>query len=63
MNEFSVRQDQLDQGFSLAFLNHRANAELVPKFHVALFASRAAFPMVTSKSRPNVALPMSTSKF
>jgi hypothetical protein len=34
--------DQLDQG-------PRANAELVPKFHVALYASHAALPMVISK--------------
>jgi hypothetical protein len=44
--------------FSVVFLCPRANAELVPKFHVALHASRAALPMVTSKFRPNVALPM-----
>jgi hypothetical protein len=34
-----------------------ANAELVPKFHVALHASHAALPMVTSQFRPNIALP------
>jgi hypothetical protein len=33
--------------FSVAFLGPRANAELVPKFHVALHASHAALPMVT----------------
>jgi hypothetical protein len=32
---------------SVAFLDPRANAELVPKFHVALYASHAALPMVT----------------
>jgi hypothetical protein len=32
--------------FSVAFLGPRANAELVPKFHVALHASHAALPMV-----------------
>jgi hypothetical protein len=30
----------------VVFLGHRANAELVPKFHVALHASHAALPMV-----------------
>jgi hypothetical protein len=33
--------------FSVVFLGRRANAELVPKFHVALHASHAALPMVT----------------
>jgi hypothetical protein len=32
--------------FSVVFLGPRANAELVPKFHVALHASHAALPMV-----------------
>jgi hypothetical protein len=31
------------------FLGPRANAELVPKFHVALHASHAALPMVILK--------------
>jgi hypothetical protein len=35
--------------FSVVFLGPRANAELVPKFHVALHASHAALPMVTPK--------------
>jgi hypothetical protein len=30
---------------------------LVPRLHVALHASHAALPMVTSKFRPNIALP------
>jgi hypothetical protein len=30
----------------VVFLGPRANAELVPKFHVALHASHAALPMV-----------------
>jgi hypothetical protein len=38
----------------MVFLDPRANAELVPKFHVALHASLAALPMVTSKFRPNI---------
>jgi hypothetical protein len=42
---------QFDQGF-LVFLGPRANAELVPKFHVALHASNAALPMVTLKISP-----------
>jgi hypothetical protein len=33
--------------FYVVFLGPRANAELVPKFHVALHASHAALPMVT----------------
>jgi hypothetical protein len=41
--------------FSVVFLGPRANAELVPKFHVA---SHAALPTVTSNFRLNVALPM-----
>jgi hypothetical protein len=40
----------------VVFLDPRANAELVPKFHVALHASHAAILMVTSKFRPNIAL-------
>jgi hypothetical protein len=47
--------DQLDQGFSVVFLGPRANAELVPKFHVALYASHAAVPMVISKFSSNTA--------
>jgi hypothetical protein len=43
--------------FSVVFLGPRANAELVPKFHVALHASHAALPMLTSKFRPKVAPP------
>jgi hypothetical protein len=31
----------------VVFLGPGANAELVPKFHVALHASNAALPMVT----------------
>jgi hypothetical protein len=33
----------------VVFLGPRANAELVPKFHVALHASYAALPIVTLK--------------
>jgi hypothetical protein len=33
--------------FSMVFLGPRANAELVPKFHVALHASHEALQMVT----------------
>jgi hypothetical protein len=43
---------QLDQGFSVVFLGPTANAELVPKFHVALHASHAALPMITPKNLP-----------
>jgi hypothetical protein len=44
----------------VVFLGPRANAELVPKFHVALHASHAALPLLTSKFRPNIALPKCT---
>jgi hypothetical protein len=37
------------------FFGPRANSELVPKFHVALYASHAALPMVISKFSPNAA--------
>jgi hypothetical protein len=43
---------QLDLGFPWFYLGLRANAELVPKFHVALHASRAALQMVTLKVLP-----------
>jgi hypothetical protein len=33
--------------FLVVFLGPRKNAELVPKFHVALHASHSALPMVT----------------
>jgi hypothetical protein len=36
----------------VVFLGPRANAEFVPKFHVALYASHAALPMVTLKISP-----------
>jgi hypothetical protein len=39
-------------GFSMVLLGHKANTELVPKFHVALHASLAALPMLTSKISP-----------
>jgi hypothetical protein len=38
--------------FSVVFLDPRANAELVPKFHVALHTSHAALLMVTLKISP-----------
>jgi hypothetical protein len=41
--------------FSVVFLGPRANAELVHKFHVALYASHAALPMVISKFSSNAA--------
>jgi hypothetical protein len=43
--------------FSVVFLDPRANAELVPKFHVTLHASHAALPLVISKFRPNIGFP------
>jgi hypothetical protein len=36
----------------MAFVGPRANAELVPKLHVALHASHATLPILTSKFRP-----------
>jgi hypothetical protein len=44
--------------FSVVPLDPTANADLVPKFHVALHASHAALPMVTLNISPytNVAL-------
>jgi hypothetical protein len=39
-------------GFFVIFLGSRANAELVPKIHVALHASPAALPMVKLKISP-----------
>jgi hypothetical protein len=38
--------------FSVVFLGPRANAELVPKLHVALYASHAALPMATLQISP-----------
>jgi hypothetical protein len=46
----------------VVFLGPRANAELVPKFHVALYASHAALPMVISKFSSNAAPPTPTKK-
>jgi hypothetical protein len=43
--------------FSVVFFDPKANAELVPKFHVALHASHAALLLVTSKFSPNIAPP------
>jgi hypothetical protein len=40
------------QRFSVVFLSPRANAELVPKYQVALHAFYAALPMVTLKTSP-----------
>jgi hypothetical protein len=36
----------------VVFLGPRANAELVPKLHIALHTSHAALPMVTLKILP-----------
>jgi hypothetical protein len=36
----------------VVFFGPRANAELVPKFHVALHASHAALPMVALEISP-----------
>jgi hypothetical protein len=52
----SVYPRPIRSRFSVVFLDPRANAEFVPKLHVALHASHAALPMVTSKFRPNIAL-------
>jgi hypothetical protein len=50
---------QLDQGFPWFFSILEQILSWYPEFHVALRASHAALPLVTSKFRPNVALPMS----
>jgi hypothetical protein len=42
--------------FPVVFLGPRANAELVPEFHVALHASHSAPQTVRSKFRPNLTL-------
>jgi hypothetical protein len=35
--------------FSVVFLGPRTNAELVPRFHIALYASHSALPLVILK--------------
>jgi hypothetical protein len=49
--------------FSMVFLGPRANAELVPKFYVAVHASHAALSMVRLKISPytNVTLNLTLS--
>jgi hypothetical protein len=42
----------------MVFLGPRANAEFIPKYHIALHDSHAALPLVTSKIRPIVVHPM-----
>jgi hypothetical protein len=53
-NQFASERscDRPPRSFSMVFLGPRANAELVPKFHVSLQASHAALPMVTLKISP-----------
>jgi hypothetical protein len=36
----------------VVFFGPKANTEFVPKFHVALYASHAALPMVTLEMSP-----------
>jgi hypothetical protein len=49
--------DRPTRWFPVVFLGPRANAELLPKFHVALHASHAALPKETLEiSPPNVRL-------
>jgi hypothetical protein len=48
---------------SVVLLCSKANAELVPKFHVALCASHAALQTVTSQFRLNATLPTLITKF
>jgi hypothetical protein len=43
---------QLDKGFFVVFLGPRANAELVPKFHVPLYVTHTALRMVASIISP-----------
>jgi hypothetical protein len=49
---------QLDQGFPWVSSILEQMLSLYPEFHVALRASHAALPLVTSRFRPNVALPV-----
>jgi hypothetical protein len=44
-----LARSRFASGRSRSRFSPRTNAELVPKFHVALHASRAALPMVTLK--------------
>jgi hypothetical protein len=44
--------------FSMTFLDPTANSELARKFHFAPHASHADLPMLTSKFRPYIAIPM-----
>jgi hypothetical protein len=46
---------QTGSRFAVVFLGSRANAELVPKFHVELRAFHAVLRILTSKLRPKVA--------
>jgi hypothetical protein len=46
--------------FSVVFRGPRANAELVPKFHVALHASYAVLPMVTVEISPYTHVPLTS---
>jgi hypothetical protein len=47
--EFGKRNAETRPRFTVVSLGTRANAELIPKFHVALLASEATLPMVTTK--------------
>jgi hypothetical protein len=49
---------QLDQSFPWFSSILEQMLSWYPEFHVALHAAHAALPLVTSKFRPNVALPM-----
>jgi hypothetical protein len=49
---------QHDHGFSWFSSILEQMLSWYPEFHFALNASHAAFPLVTSKFRPNVALPI-----
>jgi hypothetical protein len=61
--EVSTHPEGPATGQLVVFLGPRANAGLVPKLHVALHASHAALPILTSKFRPSVASLMLESKF
>jgi hypothetical protein len=47
---------QIGSRVPVVFLGPRANAELVPKFHVALHASHAVLQILMSNFCPKVAL-------
>jgi hypothetical protein len=60
LRDATVEELSTRSWFPVALFDPRANDEFAPKLHVALRASHAALPMVTSKFRPNIALSFSS---